>query len=81
MEHFVGPMCSEGNLGVRCRRRRQGDLGAESSDRASRHHHPSELAPRELLPDWDRGRAAVAVAGQCVDGGRAAGDLRGDAAY
>jgi predicted NBD/HSP70 family sugar kinase len=27
------------------------------------------LARRELLPDWDRGRAAVALAGQCVDGG------------
>ena len=38
-----------------------------------------DLARRELRPDRDRGRAAVAVAGQCVDGGRAAGDLRRDA--
>jgi hypothetical protein len=42
---------------------------------------PSELARRDLRPDWDRGRAAVAVAGQRVDGGRAAGDLRRDTAH
>src|ERR1700730_5663009 len=29
---------------MRCRRRRQGDLGAESTDRASRYHRPSDLA-------------------------------------
>ena len=39
------------------------------------------LARRHLRPDRDRGRAAVAVAGQCVDSGRAAGDLRRDAAH
>ena len=32
-------------------------------------------------PDRHRGRAALAVAGQCVDGGQPAGDLRGDAAH
>src|SRR6516164_1634920 len=39
------------------------------------------LARRHLRPDRDRGRAAVAVAGQCVDGGRAAVDLRRDAPH
>ena len=34
------------------------------------------LARGNLRPDRDRGWSAVAVAGQCVDGGRAAGDLR-----
>ena len=34
-----------------------------------------------LWPDRDRGWSAVAVASQCVDGVRPAGDLRGDAAH
>ena len=34
-----------------------------------------------LRPDRDRGGPAVTVAGQCVDGGRPAGDLRRDAAH
>src|SRR6478672_8777716 len=66
---------------MRCRRYRQGNLGAEGPDRAGRYHHPAELTRRELRPDRDRGWAAVTVAGQCVDGGRAAGDLRRDAAH
>src|SRR6476469_7808786 len=66
---------------MRCRRYRQGNLGAEGPDRAGRYHHTAELARRELWPDRDRSWAAVAVAGQCVDGGRAAGDLRRDAAH
>src|SRR3954462_14139884 len=66
---------------MRCRRYRQGNLGAEDPDRAGRYHHAAELARRELRPDRDRGWAAVAVADQCVDGGRAAGDLRRDAAH
>jgi transposase len=40
-----------------------------------------DLARRELRPDRDRGWPAVAVAGQCVDGGQPAGDLRGDTAH
>src|SRR5215471_12431827 len=39
------------------------------------------LSTHKLLPDWDRGWSAVAVAGQCVDGSRSAGDLRRDAAH
>ena len=35
------------------------------------------LARGELWPDRDRGWAAVAVAGQCLNGGRPAGDLCG----
>src|SRR5437764_2585205 len=66
---------------MRGRRCRQGDLGAESTDRAVRYHRPSDLARRDLWPDRDRGWSAVAVAGQCADGGRAAGDLRRDAAH
>src|SRR5204862_7709734 len=58
-----------------------GDLGAESTDRAVRYHRPSDLARRDLWPDRDRGWSAVAVAVQCADGGRAAGDLRRDAAH
>src|SRR5205085_12135096 len=66
---------------MRGRRCRQGDLGAESTDRAVRYHRPSDLARRDLWPDRDRGWSAVAVAVQCADGGRAAGDLRRDAAH
>src|SRR3954467_9017208 len=79
---FCRALCvGEGNVGMRCRRYRQGNLGAEGPDRAGRYHHTAELARRELRPDRDRGWAAVAVAGQCVDCGRAAGDLRRDAAH
>src|SRR5690242_6916399 len=33
---------------MRCRRHRQGNLGAEGPDRAGRYHHVAELARREL---------------------------------
>src|SRR6516164_7566300 len=51
------------------------------TDRAGRYHRRSDLAWCALWPDRDRSRSAVTVAGQCVDGGQPAGDLRGDAAY
>ena len=50
------------------------------TDRAGRYHRRSDLAWCALWPDRDRSRSAVTVAGQWVDGGRPAGDLRGDAA-
>src|SRR6266478_918582 len=50
-------------------------------DQPQRFVHSRAVARGELRPDRDRGRPAVAVAGQCVDGGRAAGDLRRDAAH
>ena len=40
-----------------------------------------DLAWCVLWPDRDRGWSAVTVAGQWVDDGRTAGDLRGDAAH
>src|SRR5215467_12130632 len=65
----------KGDVGVRGRRYWQGDLGAENTDRAGRYHRTSDLARHDLRSDRDRGRSAVALASQCVDGGRPAGDL------